>query len=205
MKMAKDQLEAAGVTVRLPETDFVDLGDGEVCSGYFDDQDPEEGPVFACATGRDPEKWFPIFVHEFCHFEQWNSRPDWWASLKFDGKEGLDLVLEHWAGKRALSPTEVVRYCLTSAECELDCERRVLRKIEKSRLPIDEKHYARSANSYITFYYAMPELRAWYKRRPYEIEEVLELMPDHLDLSHLEYWELTTKAMPFFRRHAVGD
>lgn len=194
------------MAVRLPETDFVELGDGEKCSGYFDDRDPQDGVVFACATGRDYTKWFPIFVHEFCHFEQWKERPEWWNSLKFNGEEGLDVVLRYWSGRAALSPTEVVYYCMTSAGCEADCERRTLSKIRQHGLPIDAAKYAKEANSYITFYYAMPELKSWYKKkRPYEIEEVINLMPEHLDLEPLDYWRLATKAMRFFRRHAIGD
>ena len=186
----------------LQDSELIEFRPGEFCSGYFEDD--AEKVVFACAMKRDWRLWFPIFVHEFCHFEQWRDRREWWESLKIGDLEGLDLALEHWAGKREATPTEVIAWCMMSAEAELDCERRVLAKIAAHGFPIDPKEYAKKANSYVAYYYAMPELRGWCNgERPYEVPEIMALMPEHLNLSEHEYWNLAARAMGLYRDHCL--
>ena len=202
--LAQTALEAAGVKIVMPASDLIEFEPGEKCSGYFSDEDPDE-PVFAVATGRPVSKWFPVFVHEFCHFEQWRDRRDWWNTfLMEDGNEPLDHVLEHWAGERDLSAEEVLDYCILQAEVEIDCEKRVLKKIEEHNLPIDPKHYARMANSYIAYYYAMPLLGGWCNgERPYDVEEILNAVPDHLDLQEADYFGMAEELLDVYRARCL--
>lgn len=201
---AKDQLREAGVIVLLKDEELLEYSPGQYCSGYFEDDPAEDRAVFAVSVGRPWQEWFPIFIHEFCHFEQWRDRREWWDGLKIDGQEGLELAIQAWAGKIEATPTQIIHWCRTSAVAEYDCERRVIETIKKHGLPVDCRRYAKKANSYITYYYAMPELGGWCNGdRPYEVNAIMDLMPDHLDLQDHEYWELATKVMDLYRKHCL--
>jgi hypothetical protein len=204
IEQCKDALTAEGVEVRLSNADLIEFAPGETCSGYFEDTDPEH-PIFAVACGRPLEKWFPIFVHEYCHFEQWRDRREWWNTFKFeDGLEYLDHLIEHFNGERELSPEEVTFYSLRQAEVEIDCERMVLRKIAEQGLPIDPEDYAKKANSYITYYYVMPTLRGWCRgKRPYEVPEIFDAMPSQINLTDEEYGELGQSLLEVYREHCL--
>lgn len=203
---AKKTLLDAGVFLDLQDVSLLEYSPGQFCSGYFGDENEEGMVVFACAMKRPWEDWFPVFVHEFCHFEQWRDRRDWWNSLKFDESEGVDLAIEAWEGKREATQTQIIHWCLTSAIAEIDCEKRALAKIVEHNLPLDVKDYAKKANSYITYYYAMPELKGWCNGdRPYEVQAIMDLMPDHMDLTDLDYWALANKAMDLYRNNCLYE
>ena len=200
---AKQALLDEGVTVILQDSEYLEYRPGEFCSGYFVD-DYKGKTIFACAMKREWETWFLTFVHEFCHFEQWRDHREWWNKHKIGSREGLDLALEHWQGEREATSTQVIMWCMLSAETELDCERMVVEKIATHGFPIDTAEYAKKANSYITYYYAMPELRGWCNGdSPQDIPEILAMMPDHLELSPHEYWDLAARAMDLYREHCL--
>lgn len=204
IECAKEEMEESGVKVLLFDEPLIEYTPGNFCSGYFEDDDENDRVTFACATARPQEAWFHVFVHEFCHFQQWRDRRDWWDGLKFDGYEGLELAIEAWNGEREASLTEIIQWCMASAEAEIDCERRVLEKIGKYKLPIDPKMYAKKANSYVAYYYAMPELRGWCNgERPYEVKEIMDMMPDHMDLTDRDYWSIAAKAMDLYRARCL--
>jgi hypothetical protein len=195
------ELEAAGVVAEFPETERALLDDGSPCSGYFDDRVPK----LVVATGRHHDRWAPVLVHEFCHFLQWRDDREFFDSCKFDGKDGIDVFLEHVSGERYLTPTEIVRVCLLSAEVEHDCESRVLGMIAEHGLPMDPRQYAKMANSYVAYYHAMPELGDWCRgERPYEVQEILDIMPDHLDLDTVDYLDLAVRAMDLYRTRCLS-
>ena len=66
---------------------------------------------------------------------------------------------------------------------ELDCERVAIGVIEKHLLPIDIPEYCKKANAYVHFYNLMKETRKWYSigKEPYNIKEIVDIMPDNLD------------------------
>lgn len=201
---AKQTLIEAGVTLDLQDVPLLEYSPGQFCSGYFDDEIEPGKVMFACAMKRPWTGWFPVFVHEFCHFEQWRDCRDWWNGLKFGDHEGADLAIEAWEGKREATPTQIIHWCLTSAVAEIDCEKRVLAKITEHGFPLDPKEYAKKANSYVTYYYAMPELRGWCNgERPYEVQAIMDLMPDHMDLTDRDYWNLAIQAMDLYREHCL--
>jgi hypothetical protein len=200
VKSAISKLKKSGVVVDLPDTNLLEYSPGQFCSGFFEDEEPK----LACATGRGFDIWFPIFVHEYCHFEQWKYNRKWWDGHLIDGREGLDLAIEAWSEGRDVPLTQIVHWCMSSASAEIDCERRVIEKIKSEDLPIPVKEYARKANSYIAFYYAMPELKSWCNGdRPYDVDAIMEMMPDHMELSHKDYWGLAHKAMDLYREHCL--
>lgn len=132
--------------------------DGTGCSGYFD----ERKKVLAVACKKPIFEWFETFVHEYCHFEQWKEQATAWTdSTMCDGSEALDLVMNDFYHGKTLDKDFLWYYLGVAANLEKDCELRVIEKIKKHDLPIDIKKYSKDANSYIVFYYAMFELRAW--------------------------------------------
>lgn len=157
-------------------------GDDKVdrCNGYVDDEDRE----LACACGQPLEKWFRILVHETCHMDQLiEEDPLWFTAGKINGVDTADLM-ELWLDHKIELNNEQARNVIASSrDLELDCERRVLRKIEKFGLPLNKFEYARAANSYIYFYNLIAVSRRWYSidHEPYNIPELVERMPHHLD------------------------
>jgi len=200
------RLKAAGVKIDLQDVDRLEYQPGMFCSGYFDD-DIEGEVVFAVAVGRPWEKWFPIFVHEFCHFEQWSDDREAWEGFKHGDQEPVDIAIEYYKGERDDIDDETAKqYCLESVRWEHDCEKRVLKKIEELGLPLDPKDYAKKANSYVTYYYAMPTLRGWCNgERPYEVKEIMAEMPDHMNLTDEEYFALADRVMSHYRSRCLHE
>ena len=64
IKMAKKEARDAGIKVRLPKTQTV-IVDNIKVNGYFDDDIQK---MLKCAIGKPEKEWFPMFVHEYCHF-----------------------------------------------------------------------------------------------------------------------------------------
>lgn len=193
----RPQLEAEGITCRFEENMWVYCEPGieeSRCSGFFD----SDAKVLAVAMGKP--NWFGILVHEYCHFEQWRDRPEWWATLYVeDGKETLDVLMEVFYEGRELDEDTIYKYAMTSADVELDCEKRVLAKIAELDLPLDPAEYARAANSYVTFYHVMPKLRGWCgKVSPYMVPEIVAEMPDHM--SDVDYAKLAEDNLDLYRQ-----
>lgn len=205
IRNARRELKNADVKIWMPKTRKINLGDNNYCGGYFDASD--DGRNFAVATGKTINKWFQIFVHEYCHFEQWRDRREWWESQMVDGADPLDTVLEQFnpnSTAKKISKKKITECCLMSARLEYDCERRVLDKIKEHDLPVDPKKYAQAANSYVTYYYAMPELRSWCNgKAPYNVPEIMAAMPTHMDLTDKDYFALAKKVMQLYRDHCV--
>lgn len=176
----RPQLEQAGIYCNFTEDPWVYCEDGTKCSGYFDGNEK----ILAVAKGKP--NWFGILVHEYCHFEQWREDCAAWSQVYVEGKrEALEVLMDAFYEGRDLDDETIARYCHKSATVELDCEKRVLKKIADLNLPMDAKEYAKAANSYVVFYYTMPVYRKWCdKVPPYMVPDILDAMPDHMDVDH---------------------
>jgi len=170
-------LKKHNITCEFINKKQVEFGDGTVACGYFDEKESK----IAIAIGKPLEVWFDVFVHEYCHFEQWTEGIELWDKCLYEGEEVLDRVMQHFNGDLKLSKKLVNDYIHFTAQLEKDCEMRVLDKAVKCGLPIDPKDYARAANSYVVFYYAMKEFKRWYKEPPYDFYDILDVMPDHME------------------------
>lgn len=166
------EMEAAGVEVILDhDHSHVKLPTGLECNGYFIDY-PKA--IFACATKKDFNEWFPVYVHEYCHFTQWRDEiPEWDALWRM----GLyyDNFLDQWIERGLEFRSWTIRhYIQAGINIEADCERRVIELINEYDFPIDPEEYAQKANAYVHFYNYVEENRTWYiaGKEPYNVKEV---------------------------------
>jgi len=170
-------LKDAGVDVIISRAAYVRYPSEKFkCNGYFY-AEKDETPVFAFATGKSVKKWFPIFVHEFCHFKQWRECAPVWDALDED-----DELWEWVESKKELKPRRITQLVNATKNLEHDCERRTLAMIREHDLPIDCERYAKSAAAYVLFYDYLKKHRKWYKmgKEPYRNEKVLKAMPANL-------------------------
>jgi len=163
-------LSSKGVSVHFDCKERVD----GFSNGYFD----EEELILKVATKKSQEEWLQIFVHEYCHFLQWTEG----AFAEGPWGDWID-----WAEKKKKLPKETVQeYARIVREMEADCEQRSMNLIRKFQLPINLKEYGKKANSYILFHNVLAQrakpndIGEWYIRAPYEIPEIMEIMPTRI-------------------------
>ena len=161
IKMVKRETRANGIKVRMPKSKVVMIDKVKV-NGYFDDEDEM---VLKCAIGKPEKVWFPIFVHEYCHFRQYIDKCSAWKTYN---KEDVDVFFS-WIQGQTFHNKTVKRFVKRTVAIELDCEKRAVEVIAKYNLPIDRVDYIRKANAYILFYPYALTTRKWYKKAPYTI------------------------------------
>lgn len=157
----------------------------------------------AVATGKPIELWLPILAHESSHMDQCLEKDLSWTESYIPGTiiETVDII-ELWIeGKVELNPSQLNEYIRRSRNVELDCERRTVEKIKTFNLPIDIAEYTQKANSYIFFYTAMKDTKAWYLpgREPYNTKEVWSLCPSTF-LFEEEYESVPEDLMQAYRK-----
>lgn len=165
------------ISVRLVNTPKVRVTKRISYNGWFTNEPPE----FVMGAGKDFEEWFPIMLHEYCHFLQWRDEALVWTIMEEFENKNPDLDWEKWVEHKEEFPRRKINKLLRLArDVELDCEKRVIDLIFSNRLPIDTNKYIKRANSYIFFYNLAISNRIWYKgKAPYEVEEINETMPDY--------------------------
>lgn len=194
------------VSIKLIHDGRIDIGDGMPSNGYF--MDERYGtPEFAVAIGKPQEEWIGTFVHEYCHFEQWidykkHGSKEWSICIMDDKKDALDHVFEWIEYKRAMALQSAKHLVELQAACEWNCEKRVIKKIQKYDLDIDIQDYSRRANAYISFYFLIPILKSWYKTAPYESEEIMNLMPDEI-VSMEDLKQIALKNVDLYRKEIL--
>lgn len=163
------------VGIQLLRKRRVQFGDKkeDLSNGFFNDKPLE----FACAMSKPQKDWIPIFLHEFCHFRQWKEQVKVWTDL---GKYNAEDKLWDWLdGKENLSKIELKRVAMIVRDMELDCEKRVVKLVNKYGLDcIKVSEYVRAANSYVLFYNVLIKTKKWYITAPYECKQILDTVPD---------------------------
>jgi hypothetical protein len=150
----KETAKLNGVKLIISKSKTLKLSNNVRCFGYF--QGFKNGKaILKIATGLEESFWFPIFVHESCHMEQWiGNTKEWFSSDKLD-------IVDEWIGGKEYDKKTVYKSTLASINLELDCEKRTVKKIKKWNLPINTETYIQKANGYVLFYnYAMKK-RKW--------------------------------------------
>lgn len=179
-----DKADLHDVTVNLSSNRTVEEG-GVECNGFFeaDDEDENDEPTLAVAIGQPFERWFPVFVHEACHMDQWIEQHHTWNASHSKLIDSLDLLSLWFEHKIELTHEQFMKWVKVSRDCELDCERRAVKIIKKYNLPLDPIQYTKRANSYIFFYTLMWYTRNWYipNKEPYNVPEFVDIMPEHFD------------------------
>ncbi len=154
----------------LSEDQKVDQGDGLGCSGFFDE------PTKTLAVAKGFNGWQSILVHEYGHMTQWIDNSVYWTNRG----ERHNWFWKWIAGEVEMDRDMVSTEMWNQLLVEYDCEKRSLELIKNHNLPIDQAKYIKGANSYILFYTFINMYGKWYDEKPYNVPEILDLMPDTL-------------------------
>lgn len=187
---ATSKMLAKNVSVyfqRTKQVEAKDPGDiGFKCAGYFD----ERLHCLEVGGGMPQKEYFPIFIHEFCHFQQWAEKePLYWKVV--DDNELSDGLWNFLNRKEIKVPKRVIKRSTKAwQQLELNCEKRAVEHIKNFELTVDIEDYIRCANVYVLFYSLLPKLGRWYVHSPYQMPEILEKLPgDWLDdYVHVPDW-----------------
>jgi len=167
-KCISDLLENK-VAINMPMSKkviFSDDGDEMFSNGYFSDE-PRE---FAVAMKKPQKDWLPIFLHEYSHFRQWKDKAIVWKETDVN-------CMDSWLTGVDFSEKTVDRSIFGLRNLELDCEIRTVALIQEHDIKMDIDLFIKQANAYLLFYNIVRTHRVWYKIAPYEVKEIIDLMP----------------------------
>jgi hypothetical protein len=152
---------------------------GEIkCVGYFD----ENNKTYSVAMKKARRDWFPVFVHEYCHFEQWLEKASVFKTVANNDKLEKNIWL--WLDNKKFKGKEITyedakRSIRANQKLELDCEKRVIQKIKEHNLSIDEEYYIKLSNIYILMFSMILETRKWYSCEPYAFDQIIDVTPNY--------------------------
>ena len=126
------------------------------CAGWFND---EEKKLFI-ATQKPFKEFFPVFLHEFCHFKQWQTNEP--SFMKLSRHSHLDSDMWNWLDGENIPKERVKKSFQAYREMELNCEKMVLKYLESFNLSTNKIDYIKGANIYILFYGVVEATRKWY-------------------------------------------
>jgi hypothetical protein len=185
LKHVRSEVKADGGSVWFSNKHNVCLaGESTPCSGYWD----ESKRRLVASKGQDPESFFTLVMHEFCHFIQCRDGRSAWTDCykspvykKYN--TSFEEILFGWIDGKNWSPKIVKIACRHVQFCELDCERLCLNLIDELDLPVEKNRYARRASAYIHFHNVIPKVRQFYVlgKEVYNIPQIIKLMPTNLD------------------------
>lgn len=183
------------ITVHLLNKPSIKTDDSPLpYGGYF----CSDGRILATATGVPFKKWFPTFVHEACHMDQFLEDSKYWNITLLKNGECAHANLFEWIeGRMKLTPKQAKRYAYLSGQLELDCEKRVIEKIKEWGLSIDPDQHTREANCYVLFYNFIAKYRVWTKpkRSAYKYKEIVDKMSPRFDYDYRELPKWFEKAV----------
>jgi hypothetical protein len=125
VKLAKKELKKYNIKCVFSKKELI----SESYSGYFDSLNK------ILAVSRGNWNWFGIFLHEYCHFLQWR-----------DGKGIGDVNSFYDWIQNGAEGEYTQKDFIKARNHELDCEKRVVKLIDKHNLPIDKDEYIQQAN-----------------------------------------------------------
>lgn len=128
--------------------------------------------VLAYSVGeKSEEEILGLLAHEFAHVNQYIEFSNLWIdSSKF-------LIWDEYFKSEKFKLSKVKKVWEQIVKLEVDCEKRVLDLIDKFNLPINKERYIQKANAYLFFYTYAFLYRKWYNKAPYEVENIVKLMP----------------------------
>jgi hypothetical protein len=178
MNSLRKSAEEYDLELILADTETVYLPDSTTpVRGYFSNE------PLTLAVGMDTslENWLPVSLHESCHFDQWKEKDPTFTKSYVNGEDSLYLLFRWVDGEDIPADDLRLAFELTK-ECELNCERRVVKKIKEFELPIDVDEYCKRASAHIHYYNYMAIRRVKYggSYAPYYDRRILKLMPTNL-------------------------
>lgn len=169
-----------GVQIIFDPNKLVDIGDGQMCNGYFWDGDEDNQPQLVVATGKPQKQWLQTLVHEFAHCTQWAEDSVSWNITYLDDGTDVYTMLHQWMlGQIELDQEEAESCAILSRMHELDCDQRAVQLIKQWKLPIITEHYIQKANAYALFYNYIGQTGKWYgeDQEPYNVADIWKNMP----------------------------
>lgn len=203
IQKVKDVAKMCNIKIKLVNEKNL-IYDGVVSNGLFIENSRGSGGELLVAVKKPIEEWLPVFIHESCHMEQFITKSPIWLSL-YDksGFSGIDTFFSYVSDTKNYKTYNkhiIDAATLIVQDLEYDCERRSVEKIKKYKLPIDTKHYIKTANSYILFYQYAKLKRIWYSKNkaPYLIKEIVDSMPSRFVKN---YNKLSTKHIELYDKY----
>lgn len=102
-----------------------------------------------------------MFVHEYCHFVQWNTDDKHWINLEISMGNALDLMWRWLDRELELKEKDSTHIINIVQALELDCERKAVKTIKQYKLPININRYILCAKAYIYFFNYVKRYRSW--------------------------------------------
>lgn len=170
------------ISINLHNKKFV-YADEVPVRGFFCDEENK----LSCGFGYPHKSWFPIFVHESCHMDQFlHSREFWDSSVVFRGKDLYGVFFDWLHGEIELSKEMIKRSSLACINLELDCEKRAVGKIKEWELSLDIEDYIKRANCYVLFYNFARKHRIWYplNKSSDSFSEILEQVSSRFNYNY---------------------
>lgn len=180
VKDIKAKCKKHGIAFKLVKSSTIQ-SNGAFITGYFDSSNLE-----LYAAEKSPIS-LEILVHESCHLDQWVEKHPAVMDTDFPHTKGT-VVESHyladlWMCKIIDIPDKklVNKMFERMMDCERDCEKRAIKKIQKYRLEnlIDLDEYRQKANAYILGYKTIINHRCWFAKNksPYSVKEVWSAFP----------------------------
>jgi len=143
-----------GIKISLiNERSITPEGETTSSNGYFCPDDK----ILAVAVAKPKSEWLPIFTHESCHLDQSIENKYLWNKWNV----GYTMFFD-WIEGRIKLDNKILKSCVQDIiDCELDCEKRTVRKIKKYNLDISIVNYKRMANTYLYSYPYMMKVQKW--------------------------------------------
>ena len=159
------ELIQSGVTVKFNKHTYY----SKHAYNYFLGNDKNPKMLINC-LGRETSYWFPIFIHEYCHFLQWKEDKVKWKTYD----QHCTLFFDYIEGKIDYISDETVEKV---QELEMDCDKRAMKLIDELQLEVNLDEYIQYANIYYISHGLMKKYKEFFF--PYA-PEVLIGMPKTL-------------------------
>lgn len=141
------------------------------CIGFFNNDEKK----IIVATKNSQRNWFSTFLHEFCHFKQWQNKEASFMNLVKNSR--LDFDMWDWLNGENI-PLERVRKSIDAyRRMELNCEKMAVNFIKAFNLSLDLKFYIKLANIYILSYGILEKTRKWVNFS-FNDKKLLNVVPD---------------------------
>jgi len=159
------------VSINLLRKNIININDTCV-NGFFS----SKPLTFNCAMAKLQKDWVPIFLHEYCHYKQYKENSKKWDDfIRIGGYK-----IWNWLNYEIeLDNAELIQIINVARDLELDCEKRVVKIIEKHGLNcININKHIKLSNTYILFYSLLPKTRKWYSKAPYDFKSIIDIVSD---------------------------
>ncbi|MFZ9047064.1 MAG: hypothetical protein ACO2ZZ_14515 [Cyclobacteriaceae bacterium] len=190
-----EQFDELGIHVDFRKGKMINVN-GSRFTGSF----CEEDMTLEIATGKAVNNWFPVFIHECCHSDQWRENsPLWIAATRQEESKCPYNIVERETSKKNPDYKKLHKAVNIIRDLELDCEKRAIEEIKKYNLPFDIAKYIQGTNTYMYWHNMVIIMKRHHGNKwqgitdtkvknhmPTELQEDYNMMP-------MEYIELFIK------------